>query len=225
MAASIGTEIVNSGLVLHLDAANLKSYPGNGSTWFDLSGKNNHAAITGTPIGNGTTNFTGTSSYATVPFDAADFTFNFEQTIILVLRPTDNDLTRRNPYDQAYGGGGTWTHETGGDITFYYGTVGVNSTPYTQRSIGVVAQNEWAMMATSRNTTNDYTKCYKNGKNISTTTAGYTQVITGTQPIKIGTGYAGSYIGNIDVVLVYNRALTDLEIQQNFEALRGRYGI
>ena len=33
------------------------------------------------------------------------------------------------------------------------------------------------------------------------------------------------YSGNIPTIQVYNRALSDSEIKQNFEALRGRYGI
>ena len=33
-----GPDIITDGLVLHLDAANRKSYPGTGTTWYDLSG-------------------------------------------------------------------------------------------------------------------------------------------------------------------------------------------
>lgn len=226
MGVAYNPKIVTDGLVLCLDAANPKSYPGSGNTWFDLSGKNNHASITGTPIGNNTTNFTGTGSYVTIPFNANDFTFDFEQTILLVLRPTENDAVRRNPYDQAYGGGGTWTHEPSGDINFYYGTAGINSSPYVGLGgTGGVTLNEWAIMSTSRNTTANYTKWYKNGKNTFTHAAAYAQVITGTQNIRIGTGYAGGYIGNIDFVAVYNKSLNAEQINQNFQALRGRFGL
>ena len=37
MSCVIGTNIVNDGLVLYLDAANPKSYPGSGTVWKDLS--------------------------------------------------------------------------------------------------------------------------------------------------------------------------------------------
>lgn len=37
MALTHSPKIVRDGLVLHLDAANVKSYPGSGSTWKDLS--------------------------------------------------------------------------------------------------------------------------------------------------------------------------------------------
>ena len=39
-------EIVTSGLVMNLDAANNKSYPGIGITWTDLSGKGNNGTLT-----------------------------------------------------------------------------------------------------------------------------------------------------------------------------------
>ncbi len=39
--------IVQSGLVLNLDAGVSSSYPGSGTTWFDLSGNSNNGAING----------------------------------------------------------------------------------------------------------------------------------------------------------------------------------
>jgi hypothetical protein len=42
-----GPEINDSGLILHLDASNPKSYPGSGTTWFDLSGNGNHSTLSG----------------------------------------------------------------------------------------------------------------------------------------------------------------------------------
>ena len=37
--------IVTDGLVMALDAANTKSYPGTGTTWFDISGNSNNATL------------------------------------------------------------------------------------------------------------------------------------------------------------------------------------
>jgi hypothetical protein len=45
MSVSGGPSIVTSGLVLELDAANPKSYPGSGTTWTDLSEKQNNISI------------------------------------------------------------------------------------------------------------------------------------------------------------------------------------
>jgi len=43
------SNIINSGLVLHLDAGNTASYPGSGTTWTDLSGTNNHGTLENGP--------------------------------------------------------------------------------------------------------------------------------------------------------------------------------
>ena len=49
MSAYSGPEISNDGLVLCLDAANFKSYPGTGTTWTDLSGLGNNGTLTNGP--------------------------------------------------------------------------------------------------------------------------------------------------------------------------------
>ena len=53
------------------------------------------------------------------------------QTIIFWEYHTFNDGTRRNLWNQAYGGAGTWTHEGGYDINYFYGNSGGNNSPYT----------------------------------------------------------------------------------------------
>lgn len=45
MGAYSGPNITTEGLVLHLDAANLNSYTGTGTTWFDLSGNGNDGTL------------------------------------------------------------------------------------------------------------------------------------------------------------------------------------
>ena len=47
--------IVTDGLILALDTANPKSYPGSGTTWYDLSGNNYHASFVGS-VGYSATN-------------------------------------------------------------------------------------------------------------------------------------------------------------------------
>ena len=46
MSLSHNPRIVTSGLVMLLDAANPKSYPGTGTTWSDLSGNGNNGTLT-----------------------------------------------------------------------------------------------------------------------------------------------------------------------------------
>ena len=45
MSVVTGPDIVETNLVLSYDAMNIRSYPGSGSTWFDVSGYDNHGSI------------------------------------------------------------------------------------------------------------------------------------------------------------------------------------
>ena len=47
-----GAKIVTNGLVLYLDAANPKSYPGSGNNWYDLTPNNNSGVLTNGPLYN-----------------------------------------------------------------------------------------------------------------------------------------------------------------------------
>ena len=58
MAIAYNTSIVRNGLVVHLDAANTKSYPGSGTVWYDLSGLGRNLIIYGSPTFNSAGYFT-----------------------------------------------------------------------------------------------------------------------------------------------------------------------
>ena len=49
MALHHNPRIVTDGLVLALDAADINSYPGSGTTWYDLSGNGNNGTLTNGP--------------------------------------------------------------------------------------------------------------------------------------------------------------------------------
>lgn len=70
MSLGHGPAVVKTGLVLHLDAANLRSYTGTGTAWKDLSGSGRHASLTNGPThsisNNGNFAFDGVNDYAVV---------------------------------------------------------------------------------------------------------------------------------------------------------------
>ena len=70
MATEGGPSIITDGLVLSLDAANQKSYPGSGTTWSDISGNGNTGTLTNGPTFNtgsgGSLVFDGVNDYITV---------------------------------------------------------------------------------------------------------------------------------------------------------------
>lgn len=216
----------DTGLVVYLDAGNPKSWPGSGSTWYDLSGKGNHCALTNSPtFSNGVANFDGTNNYGTITNNSTlDFSVGF--TLMMFIKPTAS-TGRRNPWDQAYGGYGTWTDETDGFgsgtpyITSFFGDAGVNNTPYTGLSSAIVPRNAWACMCTTRDTA--YHNWYKDGVLSSNTAHIYGSLTATAANIRIGLGYAGYWQGAIGTILAYTRTLTANEVKDNFERYRARY--
>jgi hypothetical protein len=73
MSASAGPNIVEDGLVLHLDASDIKSYPGSGTVWYDRSGNDYDTPISGLTYVNRGFDFNGSATARCVtPLPAAD---------------------------------------------------------------------------------------------------------------------------------------------------------
>ena len=189
----------------------------------DLMDKNTINASSLTYNNDGTFSFNGSNSI-TIPFNSSQFTFNDGQTIIIWMKNQSPSSARRNPYDQAYAGAGTITHENDNGFNYFYGTGGSNNTPYTNlyTSFSVVV-GETAMVCFTRDTST--VSCYKNGVFSNSMSNPYGSVVTGTNNITIGSGYAGGFAGSIYAVQLYNRALSAAEVLQNFNAQRGIYGL
>ena len=50
MGTSYGADSVTNGLIYSVDAGDENSYPGSGTTWFDLCGENNTTINGATPV-------------------------------------------------------------------------------------------------------------------------------------------------------------------------------
>jgi len=90
MSYNTGPKIVTDGLVLCLDAADKNSYPGTGSTWYDLSGNGYHGTINGATFSNNAFNFDGTDDYIDLSSHASSLMFDSPATINVFMRPTSN---------------------------------------------------------------------------------------------------------------------------------------
>lgn len=217
--------IVRDRLVIALDPANVKSYPGSGSTWYDLSGNDNHATLFNTPsFSNGTLELNGTNQYAQITANQTSLDFRYEQTIMVWEYHTFTS-GRRNIWDQAYGGYGTWTHEQGSYINYYYGDAGVNNTPYTNKGSTSTSTGQWNCMTSVRDVSN-FTFYNSTTGTSSTQSNPYADQPVTSANIRIGLGYTGVYwIGSLGPILVYDKALTALEVLQNYNAMKSRFGL
>ena len=209
--------------VISLDAI---TYSG-GNVWIDRSSTQGDNAVL-TDVTTSTTaenfqvlDFNGSTSVGTIA--NRNWDFNSEQTIMMALRRTVS--ARRNPYNQAYGGAGTWTHETSGTITYFWGNSGVDGGSYQAASSAVININEWAIMTSVRNPTS--VVWYKNGVPTSSRSNPYgSSVVSGTRDILIGDGYAGPHwTGNIGFVFVWDRALNPTEVLTYYDRTKFRFGL
>ena len=226
MGTFVGPNIVTDGLVFAVDAGSERSYPGTGSTWFDLSGNGLDMTMVGTVTWNSAGYFTGwaTANYfaCTESYGAILPIGNQARTIIAVVEAGTTTgyqhVTHYGNYttNQAYGlallNGVLSDHRWG---TSNNGTVGVS------------ASNNIVMLST-RHATNTGARfgIDTSYQDISTiigaNTASNVQFRIGS---RLNNGETWMSNGKIFRVLIYNRVLTDAEIEQNYNALQSRFGL
>jgi hypothetical protein len=241
MSVYAGPEIVNDGLVLCLDAANPKSYPGSGTTWFDVSGRNNHGTMTSVTYNssnNGTMIYDAGTDNVLVAHNS-DFNFNSVMSISTWIKVTSfNTSTIYNIVSKKPSFNNT---QVGWSCQYDYRTTGVlqfrnNNGTVLNDSTPTANINNTSLM----NQTDTYVNCvwtisgtsivfYINGLNRGTGTAAYTNTDSST-PIYIGKTVGSTFgdnaiLSNLSSVSIYNRALTASEVQQNFNATRSRYDL
>lgn len=198
MASRYSPPIVSTGLELVLDAANPKSYPGTGTTWFDLSGKGRNFTLDGSGI---TWNSAGYFSLADGGATYAGSTStSATSTMVFWMRSTDiqslfwegNDGSY---YVGAYRVGNKEYYSNCGSPQFLMDTVDTANI-YDNFPTGVWRMLEFKSVNLSTWTTSKFNKY-----------SSYT----------FGDGAVGS-------IMIYNRNLTADESLQNYYALKSRFG-
>jgi hypothetical protein len=223
MALSHSPRIITDGLVLCLDAGNTKSYPGSGTTWRDLSGRGNTGTLTGGPTYSSTNGgsivFDGTDDYVQI---SGSITTS-AATFIAWIRRNGTQST----YDGILFSRGTsvtgMNFQDSNQLGYHWNNA-LNT--YTWQSGLIIPDLTWCMVAVSVTSTSATAYlCQSSGITSATNTVSHTS--TTLDDIKIGQEDFGGrfFTGNIAQVSVYNRALTAQEVSQNFNALRGRFGI
>jgi hypothetical protein len=230
MSLSHSPSIVTNGLVLCLDAANTKSYPGTGTTWTDLSGNSNNATLTDGPtfssLNNGYIVFDGVNDVVTTSvFDdnTSTRTFSAWHYPTTVSNNSTHALVRGRD-----GFGNGWNLRLGFDNTSgdrYRAGVVISSTSYSAYSTTTALLNQWVYL-TGVFISSTSIKLYVNGILEGTTSVPAGSLRTSTVGWAIGSSTSTAFSAmSASHLSVYNRELTDAEIFQNFNALRGRYGL
>ena len=195
-----GPNIVRDGLVLALDAGSSRSYPGTGTTWYDLSGNNFNFTLDGSGIpwqsGGYFSLQDGGATYASNITDSTDCTFVFW------MKTTDTQaLFWQGPTTSTYlgayrSGNKEYYNGFGAGIEFYKDTVDVSNI-YDN-----IRDGEWHMLEF---------------KNVDMSGIDYNQF-----------NQYGSFTFNstdIGIIQIYSKNLTAEESTQNFNAFKGRFGL
>lgn len=235
MGIAYNTSVVRDGLVLHLDAANRKSYPGSGTTWVDLKGNgNNGTTFSGVAYESSPNRFafdtsTSTNERIQIPhFSDLNYSYlNWAYSFWIKQLSDDNGSWAQifiKGNDGANRRPGIWFRD--GNTSALHITW--NGSGGAQQNFDTTADfmlpiNTWHnIVIQSRN---GVMMAFKNGIQDANTTT-ITDRVVNSDPLYIG--HRGSWrtlAMEISTFMVYNTSLTDSEIRQNFEALRGRYGV
>ena len=230
-------DIVRTGLVLDLDAAQPLSYKGTGTSWNDLSGTGNNGTLVNTPTydTSGYFNFDYTQSES-VSFSSSSsiqFLNRSAYTLEAWVYPT------RNPGAANYTGifdrEDTSTGSRDGYNIFFLGSATTDTYFYTERFVaGVngftfitlnqsVSVNNWShIVATYDGTT---LTLYRNGSSVGTPATTTGNITNTSKTLTVGVRGGNYFGGRIANAKIYNRALTASEIQQNYNALKHRFGL
>ena len=223
MGLTHSPKIVTNGLVLALDAANNKSYPGSGTTWTDLSGNGNNGTLTNGPtfsaVNGGCIVFDGVDDYVDVS-DASTLNSN-TQTINIWYNATTlpgrsatiickhNTVNSTNGYNIFAGNSAQIKPSTGStDI----GTGG-----------GVVST--WYFL-TLTFTINSSATFYINAVNNASAAIG--NFTMSSNSLRIGRSpdsFWSVFTGKIAYVNIYNRILSQTEILQSYNSTKSRFGL
>jgi len=217
--------IVTDGLVLYLDAGNIKSYPGSGSYLYDLSYRPPTGNRTGTLLGgppsysSGSFTFDGTYDRIKWTTEYVAFASTYDFTWSAWVYPTSTSdeaaISRISIADDYMGiaGGKVFVSRAQGAGNVTGGTVTIN--------------NWWNIVGSG-----DSQKLYvslngqevNSGNHTTAFTAGFLSWCLGCLHDAYVT-VASGFSGKIAVASVYNRCLTPTEILQNYNALKGRFGL
>ena len=232
-STSWSLDIVTSGLIVYYDPSNSSSYPGTGTTLTDLSGNGINGVMSSTGvIQNKMMTYNGTSSQVSIADNAllepgtGDWTIEAWVYYSVITGSTRTFISKTNNG----GGSGDWSYglrTLGNGATRFEvgdGTTSVNSPSYT------VSLGQWyQVVGVWTNVASNSIELYINGVSQGSNSHSFTSVKNSTNPLYLG-NYNGnefqqSLNGKMGIFRMYNKALSSVEILQNFNANKYLYGL
>lgn len=229
MSYSNGPKFITNGLVLYLDAANPKSYISGSGTWYDLSPSKNDSVLTNGPTFNnslakGCIEVDGSNDYIQTS-NTLNITGNAARTFMISFYYISNQGWG-NIY--TYGSGdcnalmfGLGYFPNGNGIVIWGGCYDIATNLIPQ-------SNAWHLICI-RYDGNGNVYARMNASTYTATGRTYNTVnshlFLGAETTTDGASFRTFVRGKYGICSVYNRCLTDAEVSQNFNSLKGRYNL
>jgi hypothetical protein len=214
----VGPDIVTDGLVLSLDAGSERSYPGTGTTWYDLSPTNADWTLPTGVYSAGTMNYTSDRSSLTPPTAWQSTT---DLTIETWYKPITGGIYT-GCCDTIFGRYDFRFFQIGSSIYTMIGFTNASGGRLYQHPTFGVSYDNWHHLVGMRRDNRfiiwiDGVEVYNTnfGSGLNLYNVGDTWVIS------------SATHSNVDITSnrIYNRGLSDSEIIQNFNAQKNRFGL
>ena len=232
--------IVTNGLVFYLDAANKLSYPGSGTAWVDLSGNGNNGTLTNGPTFSsnnaGSIMFDGVDDYVSIPNNNSLVFGNNDFTVSIWIKTPLASTGEGTPsqWGPIISKGCTTSAPSG---TWWFAQTSTNSNRITFN----ISSNPGGTFVTATTTPTlldgwhniVFTRIGSTGSMYTDSTLTNTDTSSGsdlssTAPLWIaGTSPQTPKKTSMTLsqVQIYNRSLSAIEVLQNFNSTRARFGI
>ena len=231
MGVTYNNRIVTDGLVLCLDAASKRSYPGTGTAWSDLAGNNNGTLTNGPTFSSdngGSFTFDGTNDNLTIPIIQSLPDGTEDRTIQFWTKDNSTSdygvLAEITGYGRDSAGAGRLFMCSVGGSSFANRKMVVWTHSRNAISPFYLIRNEWTNFAVtvSPGTTYPLIRIYKNA--VASTGSEHNINTINDVPYAIAGRQSFSYYnGNVSHLTVYNRALSADEIRRNYLSTKERY--
>jgi hypothetical protein len=207
--------IVTSGLVMNLDAGFVSSYPETGTTWKDLSGNGYNGTLVNGPTfstdGGGSISFDGTDDYVSLPINSS---FN-TPSITFEVWANISSTPSRQILMVNWQGNSLEVNADRSVVMYNYSSSGQLG---AATSANIFNWGSWTHFLGVYDNVSQTLKTYINGVLQSTSNSVPSTIYSvGVHKIA-GTDYSLGILGNVGVARHYNRALSDAEVLQNYNA-------